>query len=198
VLLVGPDGAGKSTLAKGLIEATRSHFSRVVHMHWRPGLLPRAGRFVGAKMGDPSAPHAEEPHGRLLSLGLLAYNWLDFFLGSWLRILPVRAKGGLVVMERGWMDIAVDPRRYHLDVPEKLVELFGRLLPGPDVVIVLQTDPEILAHRTGELPQEELSRQMALWRKISFSPRTHRLALDASDGKEQLMDRAARAILARL
>lgn len=195
VLIVGPDGTGKSTLALGLVNATKREFPNVVHMHWRPGLLPRPGGLMGIEAGDPSDPHAREPHGSALSFMLLTYHWLDFFLGSWLRIVPVRARGGLIVMERGWPDIAVDPRRYHLALPSRLVERLGRLLPAPDLVIVLQADPEALTRRKAELPPQELSRQIARWREISFPRRTTRLFFDALQSPEQLLDQLTRLML---
>ncbi len=195
VLIVGPDGTGKSTLAQGLVDATRHEFPHVIHMHWRPGLLPRPGGLVGIEAGDPTDPHAREPHGSFLSLLLLAYHWLDFFLGTWLRIVPARSRGGLVVMERGWLDIAVDPRRYHLALPRKLVERLGRLLPAPDLVVVLYAEPEALTRRKAELPTQELSRQMARWRQITFPARTTRLFLDASESADRLLEQVSRAVL---
>jgi thymidylate kinase len=194
VLIVGPDGTGKSTLARRLVEEGRGQFATVVHRHWRPGLLPAAGDLVGAEKGDPSRPHAREPHGELMSLALLAYDWLDFFLGSWLLIVPRRARGSLVVMERGWFDIAVDPRRYRLSVPRRLVELAGRLLPGPDLVVVLRAHPLLLTERKAELPEAELLRQMRRWDDVSFSRRTSRLSLDASESVEQLLARTMAAL----
>lgn len=197
VLLVGPDGSGKSTLARKLIEESGSGFTKVVHIHWRPGLLPRAGSLVGVKAGDPTKPHADAPHGSVLSLALLAYDWLDFFLGMWLRVVPTRAGGGLVVMERGWFDIAVDPRRYHLTVSHKLVELLGRLLPSPDLVLVLEAEPRVLRGRKAELPLAELSRQMGRWREITFPRSTRRLLVDASESQDQLVLQVTRHLLMR-
>ncbi|MDP9298786.1 MAG: hypothetical protein M3O98_09010 [Actinomycetota bacterium] len=194
VIVVGPDGSGKSTLARSLVEISRPTFTRVVHIHWRPGLLPRAGSLVGMEAGDPTQPHAQEPHGRPLSLALLAYDWVDFFLGTWLRILPVRARGGLVVMERGWADMAVDPRRYHLDVPHRVVEAMGRLLPGPDAALILYADPQLLHDRKAELPTPELARQLGRWRQITFPRRTRRLFIDASQSPERVLDQAKDAL----
>lgn len=196
VVVVGPDGTGKSTLARGLIAASRDDFARVLHIHWRPGLLPRAGSIVGAEAGDPTQPHARPPHGRVLSVALLAYDWIDFFLGTWLRIVPVRTRGGLVVMERGWFDMAVDPRRYRLDVPYRIVEMLGRLLPSPDTALILEADPQVLHDRKAELPIRELTRQSGRWREIRFPHRTTRLFLDASQSPELLLDQARDAVLA--
>ncbi|MGH7540507.1 MAG: hypothetical protein ACRELC_05870, partial [Gemmatimonadota bacterium] len=108
--------------------------------------------------------------------------------------VPVRGRGGLVVMERGWFDMAVDPRRYRLDVPTKLVELLGRLLPAPDTVIVLQADVRILRDRKQELPPAELLRQSERWREIALPRRTARLFLDASQDVERLAVQATAAL----
>lgn len=97
-------------------------------------------------------------------------------------------------MERGWFDIAVDPRRYHLSVPPMLVELLGHLLPSPDLVIVLEADPQILRRRKAELPLAELSRQIARWRQVAFPRRTVRLKLDASDSPDELVAQVLREI----
>jgi hypothetical protein len=101
-----------------------------------------------------------------VSSAALAYYWIDFLLGSWLRVLPIRARSGLVVVERGWWDIAVDPRRYGMRVSPRLVTALGRLLPSPDLVLTLEAPVEILSERKGELPAPEAQRQMDAWRRI--------------------------------
>jgi energy-coupling factor transporter ATP-binding protein EcfA2 len=189
VLIVGPDGCGKSTLARALIEQTRDRFPAALHMHWRPGLLPRPGRLIGMESGDPSTPHARTARGVTLSLALLAYHWLDSLIGSWVVIVPARARGRLIVMERGWVDIAVDPYRYRLSVPPWLVELLGRLLPSPDVAVILHESPGVLAARKAELPERELARQMARWREIAFPRRTIVMPLSVSESVDRLVER---------
>jgi hypothetical protein len=197
MLIVGPDGSGKSTLAFALIDATRPLFTETIHMHWRPGLLPRPGAIVGVEPGDPTDPHARPPHGLVVSLGLLLYHWADFFLGSWLRIVPARACGALIVMERGWMDIGVDPRRYHLRIPQRLVELLGHLLPAPDLVVLLRADATVLADRKAELPVGELERQLGRWRQVRFPRSTRTLVLDASRSQHDLLTELTQVLRSR-
>jgi hypothetical protein len=164
VLVVGPDGSGKSTLAARLPEACAAMFRRYAHSHWRPGILPRPGAVLGRARSDPTRPHARGAFGRLPSALLLAYYWIDFLAGSVMRDLPVKVRSGLIVRERGWWDLAVDPRRYRMQVAPQRVRMLGELLPRPDLVIVLHADPDLLRDRKPELERHELERQLIAWR----------------------------------
>jgi thymidylate kinase len=195
VLIVGPDGSGKTTLARRMTETAADHFAESLHIHWRPRVLPRAGGAVGIELGDPSEPHAREPRRALPSAVMLAYHWLDFLLGSWFRILPARRRGGLIVMERGWLDIAVDPRRYRLTVSPRVVELLGRLLPAPDLALILRADPALLVGRKAELPVEELARQNRRWEQVVFPRQTTRIVIDAGQSGSAILEQAVSAIL---
>jgi thymidylate kinase len=180
VVLVGPDGSGKSTLATGLLEELADRFTGTRRFHWRPSILPPAGRFVGHSIGDTTTPHAKTTHGRLLSLLVLLYYWTDFFVGGWTKVSALRRRGQLVVMERGWHDVAVDPRRYRLRVSPRLVFALAEVLPHPDVILVLEAPVEVLRRRKQELPIPELERQVALWREVRFPRRSRIVYVDAS------------------
>lgn len=165
VLIVGPDGTGKSTLADSLEESCAGFFRRVDRWHWRPEVLPNPSTVAGTRTDDPEDPHARRPHGRLLSLALLAYHWTDFFIGGWVKLSVSRSRSGLVLWERGWWDIAVDARRYRLRVPPTLVRSLGWLLPRPDLALVLEASPDAILQRKSELDRAELVRQTASWRE---------------------------------
>ena len=166
LLVAGPDGSGKSTLAEKLAAGSGGLFPATMLVHWRPGILPRPGGLLGRPEADVTRPHAQAPHNRLVSVALLTYHLADFVLGNWFRIGPARRRGDLVVIERGWWDMAVDPRRYRMDVPRRLVLAYGRLLPRPDLAIVLEGPAEVLASRKHELPPDEVARQVAAWRDV--------------------------------
>jgi hypothetical protein len=194
VLVVGPDGAGKSTLAAQVSDACTGLFRRSTRIHWRPGVLPRPGGITGREPPDASAPHGRTCHGVAVSLLLLVYFWFDFLLGGVLRVLPVRTRTGLVIWERGWWDLRVDPTRYRLSSLPGLVGLLGRLLPSPDLALILAARPEIVRGRKGELAAEEILAQQERW--ATALPRgTSQVVLDASEPPDRLLAQAREAII---
>ena len=197
VLVAGPDGTGKSNLADALPEICRGPFRRQMHLHWRPGLLPRAGSLLGVDEADPTTPHARPSHGPLGSVASLGYHWLDFLLGGWLRIVPFKIRSGLILVERGWWDIAVDPRRYRLAAPTALVRLLGWFLPTPDLVMVLEAPPDVLMARKSEIEPQELARQTRAWHSMLPS-RTRRVYVDATRPEAEVQAAAREAVFSLL
>lgn len=167
VELVGPDGSGKSSVAEALADALVPPHTDVLRRHWRPMVLPPPGRRRSAAPSTVTRPHAAPPHPRWLSVLLLAYYLCDVWLGHLLHDVPARRRGGLVLVERGWFDMAVDPRRYRLAVSPALVRRLGRLVPRPDLRVVLDGPPALLHARKPELPLDEIDRQRRAWWRVA-------------------------------
>jgi len=164
VVVAGPDGSGKSTLADEIPHICEGFFRRTLRLHWRPGLLPRVGLFLSRDDGDITHPHDRAPHGRMMSSALLLYYWLDFALGGVLRVQRFKMRTGLVIVERGWWDILVDPLRYRLAPSRVLVRLLGRLTPQPDLILLLDAPAAEIRQRKNELTAQEIARQLVAWR----------------------------------
>lgn len=161
VCLGGPDGVGKSTLAASLQHAPG--FSASCVFHSRPRVLPQ-------RRGQPDepqgGPHSRAAYGVVKSAAKLVCLLTDFIVGSWLRVAPVRRRGGLVVIERGWFDLLVDPGRYLLTVPAWLLKALSFFVPGPDLHIVLEAPADLVRARKQELTIDEIERQCAKWRAL--------------------------------
>lgn len=157
--VVGPDGAGKTTLIDALVERPLSGHPvmtiRRVGVLWRR-TIPNV---------PVTEPHKDPPYSVVLSAGKVAYLYVDYLLGWVLRVRPFVKRGGFVILQRGWWDQAVDPLRYRLRTSPRLLWMLGRLLPKPDLLLILEASPEVVFARKTELSMDELTRQQQVWRK---------------------------------
>lgn len=163
VLIAGPDGAGKSTVVDAIVARAAAAGLTVSRAHYRPGLI--ASRPESA--GPVTDPHAEAPRSSIASVGKLFVTFCDHLLGGHSRWRAQR-RVGLLVLERGWFDMAVDPRRYRLPHGlTRVVRLLGGLLPRPDLVLLLTGDAAQLHARKPEIGVAEVTRQIRRWREVA-------------------------------
>lgn len=181
--VVGPDGVGKSTLIDAVVAGSLDghDIMRIRNV----GLLPRRT----LPQVPVTEPHKDPPYPPLVSLAKVAYVYADYLLGWFFRIRPFLRRGGWVILERGWWDMAVDPKRYRMKLPSRLLWWLGRLLPHPDLVLVLEAPAEVVLERKRELPLEELRRQSRLWRERLPDSQPH-VFLDASLPAHEVLARA--------
>ena len=163
VLLAGPDGSGKTTMSDALESCATSIGVRISRAHYRPGVF--GGRPPGSMATE--APHEQRQRGLLAGALKLLVLAADMTVGYLLRWRGLRTHGVLIV-ERGWWDMAVDPRRYRLDarlVP--LVRLLGLVIPRADVVVLLGGDPVAIDARKHEIGVAEVERQLSSWERYA-------------------------------
>jgi hypothetical protein len=157
LLVVGPDGAGKTTVVDAIASRVGLPVRRA---HHRPGVLARRGA-----EGPVTDPHAKPPRGLVASLAKLGVVLADHVIGGHL-MWRAQRRAGLLVLERGWFDMAVDPRRYRLPVAiVPLVRMLGNLVPHADVALLLTGDAEELHARKPEIGAAEVRRQIERWRR---------------------------------
>jgi hypothetical protein len=187
ITVAGPDGAGKTTFCDALVGRVLSDRD-VRRVHHRFGLLPvRNGAVPTAR------PHAHAPYPPGLSEAKVLYLFTESLAAWLLWARPFVRSGGVLLTERGWWDLAVDPRRYRLRAHPRLVGGLGRLLPRSDLLIVLEGPAELLAARKDESSREELARQLDAWHQV-VPARQRRIYLDGSLPLEDTVSRAVVAL----
>jgi len=124
------------------------------------------------------------------SIAKLLALYAEALIGWNTKVRGFTKRGGCVVIERGWWDLAVDPVRYRLRPHPKLVRALGRMLPQSDLLIVLEGTIELLMSRTSESTEQEIADQTNAWRHRVpvWVPRVY---LDVSSPVEELVGRAA-------
>jgi thymidylate kinase len=193
VVLCGADGSGKSTAARAILEGLSGTFppQKVRHFHWKPPVFSARRQ---AARGPATDPHGQAPRNPVVSLCYFAIHWLEFLLGSHLRIRPITFKGGLVLIDRYYYDFFVDQRRYRLAVPALLVRLGHFFLKKPDLVVLLDAPASVLQSRKQEVAPAETERQRVAYREL-VNGLSNGVVVDATQPPEKVGASINRAIL---
>jgi thymidylate kinase len=155
VALIGPDGAGKSSLAAALARSFPLA-ARTVYMS--PAMTPRRGPW---------------PRGARLALRIGAQ------LSRWCRAQALRLRGRLVLFDRYAYD-ALMPARWPLGPRGRLRRwLLGHACPAPRLIVVLDAPGELLHARTGERDPEVLEVERRAYLRLARG-RARAVVIDAT------------------
>ena len=192
VAVLGPDGAGKSTLATGLMDSTRGAFRRYRVFHLRPMLVGKS-----KSAGPVTDPHGQPLRSNLVStLKLVAYV-LDYAAGYWMVIRPLAARSGLVVFDRYYQDLLADPRRFRYSGSAWLVRVLSRIVPCPDLVLMLDVPPAVTLSRKHEVEPAEARRQRRSYLSLVKGIPAANI-VDAAQDASQVRDQATRIVVRHL
>jgi thymidylate kinase len=186
VCILGPDGAGKSTVleavSKGLVGA-----SKEIHVrHLKPDILRN-----GPSSGPVTDPHGKPPRAMAMSL-LKVFAWL---IEAWVDQFAHGHKNAtLRLWDRYYHDLLVDPKRYRYGGPMGLARLVGCLIPKPDLWILLDAPPEVLQARKREVRFEETARQRQAYLELVKGMK-NAVVVDASQPLDDVVADASAAIL---
>ena len=162
VAIIGPDGSGESSLANEIVHRFAAcPYGNVKAVHWR-------SRFMARAQGDETVTDLHErprrgPIGSGWRLLVLAADWLVCYSARWARL---RAKGYILALDRTYFDVILDHGRGR-DGVRPLARVLWWLLPKPDLVFVLGSEPDVLSQRMQEVPPSELARQRQARRALA-------------------------------
>lgn len=173
VVIVGPDGVGKTTLAGELLKSwpdERGYF------HFRPPIRGsmrqapfQADGFVAAKPdGDGS---------RALGWLRILLNLILFAAGHLFTIRPALHRGALVVGDRWAYGYLAAPHPLKYYGPEWLARWVISVLPQPDLVVCLTAPSDIVVARKAELTSTQVEDEDRAWRAVPARHKTTLLAL---------------------
>jgi thymidylate kinase len=170
ISIIGPDGAGKSTLIKSLREDLNQiapgELSTV--QHWRPNFLTPLSKI---KVSDSKGQFGfENKSSRNQSFNnhtlpkftesLIRYSYYitDYVLGYYFKIRPLLTRDGMVICDRYVEDYQLAPSfRSRVFLPKRLKKLLAFFVPKAPLTFYLRANPEILHLRKKEETLEELN-----------------------------------------
>ena len=175
IVFLGIDGSGKTTAIDKLLTGMELIFFGIKTGHFRPGLLFRSNKMNAIAV----SPHQKKPYPKFLSAIKVLTVWLDWVAGYFTEILPLKIKSNLIVYDRYFLDILLDPKRYRVDSPSWYIYFLNLLVPEPDIIFVLDTAPETAMARKAEIPLHELIEAELKYRELS-GRKIHHIKCDRS------------------
>ena len=193
VAILGPDGSGKSSVIEQYLSALGSAFRNTACFHLRPHLL--RGSTAGQTINTD--PHGQKPRGVIASTAKLLFLWADYVLGYYFCVRPLLMRSTLVVFDRYYQDLLVDARRFRYGGPRWLARLVGRLIPMPDLLLVLDAPADVLQARKQEVPAAESARQAQAYRDVAedTAARGRAVLVDAARPLDMVVSQCAERTL---
>jgi thymidylate kinase len=187
IACLGPEGSGRVNVIEHLSARPLAPFLQAHIMELRPRVMRPV----------PVNPESKTPRGRLGTFAKLMMFVADYWLGYWLQIRPKLVRSTLVVSNRYFDDILVDPRRYRIGKLHAFARWLLPWIPRPELWLVFDVASEVLQTRTREVAAEEAARLRGEYRKV-LRRQEDVVVLDASQPVEEVSAEAERAIVSQL
>jgi len=153
-------------------------------------LKPRTvARLRGQRETIVVDPHGKPSRGVFLSLVKIGV-WL---LEEWNFTLFQEQRASILICDRYYHDLLVDPVRFRFGAPLWTARLVGKLMPEPALWILLNAPAEILQERKQEVSPEETARQCCAYLEFIRSRKNYAI-VDASQPLEKAIADAEEAI----
>ena len=163
LVVLGPDGVGKSTTIRYLQLELEKLYGVCRTERWRPGLIRKVAPDTGHRI-----PHAKIPRSPISSIVSLLGLALDFSVGYVISAHPAMARSEVVIFDRYFHDLLIDPRRYRYAGPMLLPQLLSRWIPPRGAIfVVLDAEEDLILNRKRELPLDELRRQRLAYKEFA-------------------------------
>ena len=194
ISLHGIDGAGKSTIMSliyPLFNVATHKNTEIIHL--RPRLLPALAE-LKSKIGgsndsvrkpSKNIPMYSKPNsGYLVSYFRLLYLLTDYLFGYLMKFfVKLRKNNTVLLFDRYYDDIVIDPARFRLCLDQNILRLFNHLVPKSHSKILLTIDPNLAWERKQEL-HPELGRSLQQRFREEFEASNDVLILDTTNLSE--------------
>jgi len=182
---MGPDGSGKTTLAKNIKKKLKNKFEKFQNIHLRPAFL------IPKKSIPSKNPHNQVPRSSFLSFIKIIYwffMYLIFFSKTYF------FKSCLTIFDRYADDLLIDNFRYRFNFSKTLTKFFLRFNPQPDLWVVLIGNYNTIYSRKKEIKKSVLKKQLIKYKNFSKSKKNSILINTTSKSQNRQIKKIIRFI----
>jgi thymidylate kinase len=203
IVLIGPDGSGKSTTAHNLIDSEiKKLFQKRLYFHGHFPFLPELKKIVvffkckkiEVQKSENSSDFSSKQLGMLRSMIYPFYYGFNYFLGHFL-IWKEKARGDLILFDRYFYDYMI--QTLYAKCPRWLLYLIAKIIPKPDILIFLKNDPEVIYARKPELKISEIEKQLKICDYIT-SRFENGFAIKTSVTPDEIVEKIQKIIIKRI
>jgi len=191
IVFLGADGSGKSSVIKEVERTMACAFRGVERFHLRPKIIKSNSTQV------TTSPYEKPARSVLMSSIKLLILFVDYWLGHVKLILPKRLRSYLIIFDRYFDDLLIDPKRYRFSGPMLLAKFIKLILPKPDLYIVLTTSAQIVQARKQEVSFHESEIQIKAYEEFSNTTSNAHL-IDASQDINHVVQDVCKILLSKL
>lgn len=159
ICFLGPDGSGKSSIISTLL-SKQLPFRRHDYFHLTP-LKPS-----NSLVEKPNIPSRNNEYPFIISFIKLIYYFFMYNISWLINIYPKKIQSSLVIFDRYYDDLLIDPARFRYKGSVKIIQFVKRIIPSPDIYFILTASPDIIFKRKQELSKKEILYQVNKYQKM--------------------------------
>ena len=169
LVLVGPDGVGKTTVARCLADLLGSE---AAYFHFSPPVVS-ALQSRPPERQAASSGKVMKKGSRILGWIRLGRNLMRFWAGYLVRVRPQLRRGVHVIADRWAYGYLVQPLPLKYFGPPRLARIALKLMPQPDLVANLAASPQTIHSRKRELSLEAIEAELDAWARLPGPVKTY-------------------------
>ncbi|MGH4119460.1 hypothetical protein [Clostridium sp.] len=159
IVLQGPDGVGKTSVANVLINNFHDTFRKTAYYHLKPSLKAKGNPTNGSDEIKYVFDFKYKPtlKDKIMSYIKVFYNFIFCYtILYYFRIAKEKIKSTFIIFDRYSMDYYIFPeaKRYYSTL--KLPFMLSRIVPKSDLIFYLDCSPEEVLKRKKELPIDQI------------------------------------------
>jgi thymidylate kinase len=166
IIIIGPDGSGKTTIANEIIDIMKKRDIKTHHLAMNFEILPKLRDLINPfRVNKIEVSHVEgEYYGGMKNKanskikGMILATWytIDYFLGN-IKLIKWNYNNEIVIFARYFYDYYF--QRGHINTPKYYLRILEVFIPKPDFIFTIKRNAKDIFDLKPELSIEEIQRQ---------------------------------------